>query len=741
MHTENFRSSAAPPIIKDGIPNSHRRLSFQRCPTNCQGQVLQPTSTPKTFVPALLHQLSKTEDFLQFTGFPKSFVPALLHQLSRTGSHIQLHRTNCQGHFTTVSRQVIPALQRCPTNCHGRSNAPPTVKDEISNSHRRISFQRCSTNCQGQVLSNSHRVKTFAAKTFAPALLHQRQGQVLHGKLSSTCSTTEDRFSNSHQRLSFQAAPQTVKDGTNSHRTLSFQRCSTNCQGFPIHTEDFRVKIVKDRFSDSHRRLWFQRCSTNCQGHRFSQKTRSSAAPPTVFQLHRKLSLQRCSTNCQGPACATGQGQVLSNSHRRLSPALLPPTVRDKFSNSHRKLSSSTNCQGCSTNSRTVKDGSKTGSPIRQFSAPVHTSRTGPIVTPKTSLQRCPTNCQGQVLQFTPKTSRSDAAPPTVKDRFSNSHRFVQFTPKTFRYSNSLVRDLNSHRSCFTVKDGFSNFLSTTVKDRFSNSHRRLSFQRCSTNCQGQVLQFTPKTFVPALIHQLSRTSSPIHTEDFRSSAAPPTTGSPIRTEDFRSSVAPPTVKDRFSNSHRRLSFQRCSTNCQGQVLQFAPKTFVPALLHQLSRTSSPIHFEDFRSSVAPPTVKDKFSNSHRKLSFQHARTSSPPTEDFRLSRKEFTSKTFSRSAPPTRFSNSHRRLSRSGSPIPENFRSSAAPNCQGQVLQFTPKNFRCSAAPPTVKDRFSNLHAEDFRCSAAPPTVKDRFSISLRKLSIQRCSTNCQGQ
>ena len=144
---------------------------------------------------------------------------------------------------------------------------------------------------------------------------------------------------------------------------------------------------------------------------------------------------------------------------------------------------------------------------------------------------------------------------------------------------------------------------STNCQGQVLLSHRRLSFQRCSTNCQGQVLQFTPKTFAPALPLQLSRTGSPIHTEDFLPSAAPPT------------------VKDRISNSHRKLSLQRCSTNCQKQVLQFTPKTFVPALLHQLSKTGSPIHTEDFRSCAAPPTVKDRFSNSHRKLSFQRCST------------------------------------------------------------------------------------------------------------------------
>ena len=142
-----------------------------------------------------------------------------------------------------------------------------------------------------------------------------------------------------------------------------------------------------------------------------------------------------------------------------------------------------------------------------------------------------------------------------------------------------------------------------TVKDRFSNSLRKLSLQRCSTNYQGQVFQFTPKNFDPALLHQLSRTGSPIHTEDFRSSAAPPT------------------VKDMFSNSHRRLSLRRCSTNCQRQVPQFTPKTFVPALFHQMSRTGSPIHTVDSVSSAGPPTVKDRFSNSHRRQSLLRCST------------------------------------------------------------------------------------------------------------------------
>ena len=177
-----------------------------------------------------------------------------------------------------------------------------------------------------------------------------------------------------------------------------------------------------------------------------------------------------------------------------------------------------------------------------------------------------------------------------------------------------------------------------TVKDRFSNSHRRPSLQRCATNCQGQVLQFAPKTFVPTLVHQLSKTGSPIHTEDFRS----------------RDVAA--TVKDKFSNSHRRLSLQRCTTNCQGRVLQFTPKTFAPALLHQLSRTG--------------------FSNSHRRLSIHRFST------NCQRQVLQFTPKTF---VPALLH-----QLSRTGSPIhSENLSLQLwSTNCQGQVFQFTPKTF-----------------------------------------------------
>ena len=286
---------------------------------------------------------------------------------------------------------------------------------------------------------------------------------------------------------------------------------------------------------------------------------------------------------------------------------------------------------------------------------------------------------------------RSSAAPPTVKDRISNSHRrlslqrcsncqgqVLQFTPKTF--VPALLHQLSRTGSPIHTEDFRSSAAPPTVKDRFSNSHRRLSLQRCSTNCQGQVLQFTPKTFVPALLHQLSRTGSTIHSKDFRSSAAPPTvkdflqftpktlapavlhqlsrTVSPIHTEDFGSSAAPPSVKDKFSNSHRRLSFQRCSTNCPGQDLQFTPKTFVPALLHQLSRTGFPIDTEDFRPSAAPPTVKDTFSTSHRRLSLSTNCAAPPTVKD--------------------KFYNSHRRLSLQRTP----------PTIKRQVLQFKLKTF-----------------------------------------------------
>ena len=741
MHTENFRSSAAPPIVKDGIPNSHRRLSFQRCSTNCQGQVFQ--FTPKTFVPALLHQLSRTGisnshrrlsfqrcstncqgQVLQFT--PKTFVPALLHQLSRTGSPIHTEDFRSSAAPPTVKDMNSNShrrlsLQRCSTNCQGQvpihtedfrsSAAPPTVKDKFSNSHRRLSHQRCSTNCQGQVLQ-------FTPKTFAPALLHQlsRTGSPIH---------TEDFRSD--QRCSTNCQGQV----SNSHRRLSLQRCSTNCQGQVLQ---FTPKTFNPALS------------TNCQGQvlQFTPKTFAPAllhqlsrtgilqftpktfVPALLHQLsrtgisnsHRRLSFQRCSTNLS----RTG----ISNSHRRLSFQRCSTNCQGQgFSNSHRRLSfqrCSTNCQGQDL----------------QF-------------TPKTFVPALLHHCQGQVLQFTPKTFvpallhqlsrtgspihtedfRSSAAPPTVKDRFSNSHRRLSF------------------QRC-----------STTVKDRFSNSHRRLSLQRCSTNCQGQVLQFTPKTFVPALLHQLSRTGSPIHTKDFRSSAAPPTVKDGIsnshRTLSFQRCST--NCQGRVSNSHRRLSFQRCSTNCQGQVLQFTPKTFAPALLHQLSRTGSPIHTEDFRSSAAPPTVKDRFSNSHRRLSLQRCSTNCQGQV------LQFTPKTF---APALLH-----QLSRTGSPIhTENFRSSAAPptvkdrfsnshrrlsfqrcstNCQGQVLQFTPKTFvpallhqlSRTGSPKTFAPALHRrLSHRDFRPSAAPPTVKDRFSNSHRRLSLQRCSTNCQGQ
>ena len=294
------------------------------------------------------------------------------------------------------------------------------------------------------------------------------------------------------------------------------------------------------------------------------------------------------------------------------------------------------------------------------------------------SFQRCSTNCQGLDLQFTPKTFVPTLLHQLSRTRFSNSHQrlplqrlptkchgqVLQFTPKTL--VPALLHQLSRTGSQIHTDDFRSSAAPPTVKDGISNSYRRLSLQRCSTNCQGRVLQFTPKTFAPALLHQLPRTGSPIHTEDFRSSAAPQT------------------VKDGFSNSHRRLSLKRCSTDCQGQVLQFTPKTFVPALLHQMSRTSSPIHTEDFRSSAAPPTVKDRISNSHRRLSFQRCST-----------------------------------------------------NCQGQVLQFTPKTFapallhQLSRTGSPIHTEEDDRSSEDFRCSAAPPTVKDRSSAGAKVLSV----------
>ena len=645
IHTEDFRSSAAPPTVKDKFPNSHRRLPLQRCSTNCQGRDLQ--FTPKTFVPALLHQLSRT--VLQFTPKTfapplraKTFVPALLHQLSRTGFPIH-------------------------TEDFRSSATPPTVKGKFSNSHRRLSFKRCSTNCHRQDLQ-------FTPKTFVQALLHQlsKTGSPIH---------TEDFRSS--------AAPPTVKDRfSNSHRRLSLEGCSTNCQGqvlqftpktfapallhqlsrtgFPIHTEDFRSSAtpptVKGKFSNSHRRLSFKRCSTNCQGRdlQFTPKTfvpallhqlsragspihtedsRSSAAPPTVkdgfSNSHRRLSFQRCSTNCQGRNLQFTRKDFRSNA--------APPTVKDGIPNSHRRPFVPA----------LPHQLSRTGSPIhtenfRSSAAPPTVKDGISNSHRKLSSQRCSTNCQRQVLTFTPKTIaparvhqlsktgspihtkdfRSSAAPPNCQGQV------LQFTPKTF--VPALLHQLSRTGSPIHTKDFRSSAAPPIVKDMFPNPHRGLSLQRCATNCQGQVFQFTPKTFAPALLYQLSRTGFPIHTEDFRSSAAPPPvkdnvlqltpkssapallhhlsrTGSPTHTEVFRSSAAPPTAKDKFSNSHRKPSLQRCSTNCQRQVLQYSPKTFVPALLHQLSRTGSLIHTEDFRSSATPPTVKDKFSNLHRK--------------------------------------------------------------------------------------------------------------------------------
>ena len=803
IHTEDFRSSAAPPTVKDRFSNSHRRLSFQRCSTNCQGQVLQFTPKtfvpallhqlsrtgiqpktrsgaapncqgqvpPKTFVPALLHQLSRTihtEDFrssaappivkdTQFT--PKTFVPALLHQLSRTGSPI---------HTEDFRSSAAPPTVKTGSPIHTEdfrpSAAPPTVKDRFSNSHRRLSLQRCSTNCQGQVLQ-------FTPKTFAPALLHRlsRTGSPIH---------TEDSRSS--------AAPPTVKDRfSNSHRRLSFQRCSTDCQGqvlqftpktfaaallhqlsrtgSPIHTEDFRSSAapptVKDRFSNSHRRLSQQRCSTNCQEQdlQFTPKTfvpalfhqlsragspihtedfRCSAAPPTVkdriSNLHRRLSfsaapptvkdrMSKFTSKTFVPALLHQLSRTGSPIHTEdFGSSAAPPTVKDKFSNSHRRLwfrCCSTKCQG-----QDLQFTPKTFVPALlhpQFKDRFPNSHR------RLSLQRCSTNCQRQVLQFTPKTFV-----PALLHQLSR--QVLQFTPKTF--VPALLHQLSRTGSPIRTEDFRSSAAPPTVKDRFSNSHRRLSFQRCSTNCQGHVLQFTPKTLVPALLHELSRTGSPIQPKTFVPALLHQLsrTGSPIHTEDFRSSAAPPIVKDRISNSHRRLSFQRisnshrrlsfqrCSTNFQRQILQLTTKTFAPALLHQLSRTGSPIHTKNFRSSAAPPTVKNRFSNSHRRLSLQRCSTNC---------RGQVLKLTLEILAPALLH-----QLSRTGSPIHT-------------------EDFRSSAAPPTVMHRFSKSHRRlslqrcstncqgQFRSSAAPRTVKDKFSNSHRKLSFQRCSTNCQGQ
>ena len=782
---KTFRSSAAPPTVKDRFSNSHRRLSLQRCSTNCQGHVLQ--FTPRTFAPALRHQLSKTGFPIRSEDFRSSAAPPTVkNRFSNSHRRLSFQRcsTNCQGkvfQFTpkTFAPALLHQLSRTGFPIHTEdfrsSAAPPPVKNKFSNSHRSLPLQRCSTTCQGQVLQ-------FTPKTFAPALLHQ---------LSRTGSPilTEDFRSS--------AAPPTVKDRfSNTHRRLSSQRYSTNCQrqvlqftpkafaptllhqlsrtGSPIHTEDFRSSAapptIKERFSNFFRRHFVPLLESRTGSPIRTEDFRPSAAPPTVKDMfsnsHRRLSFQRWSTNCRR--------QVLQFTPKTFVPALFhqlsktgspihtedfrssvaPPTVKDEFSNSHRRPSfhrCSTNCQG-----RDLEFTPNTIVPalLHQLSwtgSPIHTddlrsSAAPPIVNDRfsdshrrLSLQRCSTNCQRQVLQFTPKFF-VPALPHQLSRTGSPIHKKT-FVP-------ALLHQLSRTGSPIHTEDFRSSAAPPIVKDMFSNSHRRLSLQRCSTNCQGQVLQFTPKTFVPALRHQLSRAGSPIHTEDFRSSAAPPT------------------VKDMFSNLHRRLSLQRCSTNCQGQVLQFTPKTFAPALLHQLSRTGSPIHTENFRSSAAPPTVKDRFSNTHRRLSFQRCSTNcqgqvlqfttktfvpalTPPTVKDRFSNSH---RVRSSAAPPTvRFSNSHRKLSfqrcihqlsRTGSPIhtEELSLQRCSTNCQGQVLQFTPKTF-VPALLHQLSRTGSPIHTEDFRSCAAPPTVEDRISNSHRRLSFQRCSTDCQGK
>ena len=729
IHTEDFRSSAAPPTFKDKFSTSHRRLSFQRCSTNRKGQVFQ--FTPKTSVPALLHQLSRKGFPVYTQEFRSSAAPPIFKDMnSKSHRRLSLQRcsTNCQGQvFGFTPKTIVPALLHqlsktgfpIHTKDFRSSADPPTVKDRSSDPHRRLSFQRCSNNCAGQVLQ-------FTQKTFAPALLKQLS------RTSSPIHTEDFRSS---------AAPPTVKDRfSNSHRRLSLQRCSTNCQGqvlqftpktfapallhqlsrtgFPIHTEDFRSTAAPPTVKDGNLQftpntfvpaLLHQLSRTGSPIH--TEDFRSSAVPPIVkdrfSNSHRRLSFQRCSTNCQG--------QVLQFTPKTFVPALLHQL-------------------------------SRTGSPI-------HTEDFRSSAAP-------PTVKDARILQFTPKTF-VPAPPPT---------QVLRFTPKTF--APALLHQLSRTGSPIhteTIGPGLphqlsragspihtENFRSSaappTVKDRFSNSHRKLSLQRCSTNCPktgspihtenfissaaSLTVKFTPKTFVPAL----QRCSTNCQRQVFQ-----------FTPKDFRSSAAPPTVKDRFSNSHRKL--QRCSTNCQGQVLQFTPKTFAPALLHQLSKTGSPIHTENFRSSAAPPTVKDRFFNSRRRLSFQFTPVfqftpfapAAPPTVKDRFSNfhtrstnfkdvLQFTPKTFVpallHQLSRTGISNSHRRLSLQR----------CSTNCQGQDLQFTPKTF-VPALLHQLSKTGSPIHTEDFRSSAAPPTVKDRFSNSHRRLSFQRCSTNCQGR
>ena len=286
-----------------------------------------------------------------------------------------------------------------------------------------------------------------------------------------------------------------------------------------------------------------------------------------------------------------------------------------------------------------------------------------------------------------------------------------------------LLHQLSRTGSPIHTEDFHPSAAPPAVKDRYSNSHRRLSLQRCSTNCQGQVLQFTPKTLDPALLHRLSRTGSPIHTEDFGSSAAPPTVKDRFSHRRLSQQRFSTNCQEQVLHSHRKLSQQRYSNNCQGQVLQFTPKTFIPALLQQLSRTGSPIHTEDFHSCAAPPSVKDRISKSRRKLSFQRCSTNCQG-QDLQIHIEDFDSS----AAPPNvkdRISNLHLRLS---------FQRCST-NCQGQDLQFTPKTL-----VPTMLHQLSRtcspIHTENFRSSAAPP-----FSNSHRILSLQRCSRNCQGQ
>ena len=345
-------------------------------------------------------------------------------------------------------------------------------------------------------------------------------------------------------------------------------------------------------------------------------------------------------------------------------------------------------------------------------------SRTGLQFTPKTFVPALLHQLSRTGSPIHSENFRSSVSPPTVKYRLL--HQLSNF---------SFAQGAGPP----TVKEVSLRRCSPNCQGQVTPKGLSFQRQRCSTNCQGQVLQFTPKGSTNCQVQVLSNS----HRRLSQSSAAPPTVqGQVLQFEDFRSSAAPPTVKDMFSNSHRRLSLRRCSTNCQG--------------------TGSPIHTEDFRSAAAaPPAVKDRYSNSHRRLSLQRCSTFAPPIVKDRLF-------------------NSHRRLSpallhqlsRTSFPIhTEDFRSSAAPptfktgspihtavpalhhqlsnrfSTHSRLLQFEERfteDFRSSAAPPTVKDRINSHRRLSFQRFHQ---LSRRISNSHRRLSFQRCSTNCQGQ